>query len=147
MALRKYHGSCHCGKIKFTVEMDLSTGSGKCNCTFCTKNRYWAKMVKPEAFTLISGADFLQDYSRGQALNISRGDRPEPSSAHQLFCRECGVRPFGIGHIPELGGEYRSVNLACLDDLDFREAMEAPIQFFNGRDNNWFSQPEFTAHL
>jgi hypothetical protein len=147
MATKKYHGSCHCQKIKFTVELDITTGTGRCNCTFCTKARWWGKIVKPEAFTLLSGNDSLSDYTKQKPLTFEPGEKVEVNSGHHLFCKTCGVRPFGKGHIPEIGGEYYSVNIACLDDVDFKEVMNAPIQFFDGRTNNWFNTPEFTGHL
>jgi hypothetical protein len=37
--------------------------------------------------------------------------------------------------------------VAALDDLDPRELMAAPIQFCDGRNNDWFHKPEFTSHL
>jgi hypothetical protein len=147
MSLKTYHGSCHCGKVRFEVQIDLSTGTGRCNCTFCTKTRYWGKVVKPEAFRLLSGEETLVDYTKSTPLNFSNGEKVPENSGHHLFCKVCGVRPFGVGHIPEIGGDYVSINVACLDDIDFKEAMAAPIQYFDGRTNNWFNQPEYTAHL
>lgn len=44
-----YTGSCHCGRVKFEVEADLSRGTMKCNCSFCPKVRNWSFIVKPEA--------------------------------------------------------------------------------------------------
>ena len=144
---KKYHGSCHCGKVRFHVYLDLSTGTGRCNCTFCTKTRYWGKMVKPEEFELLSGSDCLTDYTKSTPLLFHKSDFVEDNTTHHLFCKHCGVRSFGKGHIPEIGGEYYSVNIACLDDVDFKEAMDAPIQYFDGRTNNWLSTPDFTSHL
>jgi len=36
MAAQSYSGSCHCGAVAFTVEVDTSTAL-KCNCSICTK--------------------------------------------------------------------------------------------------------------
>ena len=38
MAIQTYTGSCHCGAVAFTVELDTATAL-KCNCSICT-NRY-----------------------------------------------------------------------------------------------------------
>ena len=147
MAFQTYHGSCHCGKVRFSVEMDLSTGTGRCNCTLCTKTRYWGKTVKPEAFKLLSGVDSLVDYTKSTPLTFQAGEKIPENSSHHFFCKHCGIRTFGRGHIPQIGGEYYSVNIAALDDIDFKEAMKAPIQYFDGRANNWFHTPEYVAHL
>lgn len=135
MSTKTYHGSCHCGRVCFEVELDLSQGTGRCNCTFCYKARWWSAMVKPAAFTLLSGEEALTDY---QGQN---------KAGHHFFCKHCGVRPFGKGHVPEIGGDYVGVNLAALDDVSPEELMQGPLRYFNGRDNDWFHPPAFTRHL
>ena len=133
--LKTYQGSCHCGDVRFAAEIDFAAGSGKCNCTICAKNRFWGAIVKPPAFHLLTDASALGDYQFGSLTQ------------HHTFCKRCGVHPFGRGFVDALGGEYYSVNVACLDGVDPAELAAMPVRYFDGLHNAWQSPPAVTSHL
>ena len=132
---KTYHGSCHCGAVKIEVHIDLAQGTSKCNCSICTKTRNWSVSVKPHAFRLLSGEAALSDYQ----FNTQ--------SVHHLFCKHCGVRPFVHGNLEAVGGEFYSVALACLDDVDPQELINAPVKYCDGLHNLWWETPKETRHL
>jgi hypothetical protein len=135
MAKKTYKGSCHCGAVRYEADIDFSAGTSKCNCSICWKRRMWATSVKPDAFRLISGKDNLADYQFAT------------KSGHHRFCKTCGVAAFGDGYIEQIGGAFVSINVACLDDLDPADLVQAPIKYMDGRHNNWFNEPAEKRHL
>ena len=131
---KTYTGSCHCGAVRFAVEIDLAAETSRCNCSICTKARFWKAIVTPDAFRLLRGEENLATYQFG-GRNI-----------RHRFCRCCGVKPFGQGHMPQLGDFY-AVNLACLDDASDDVLAAAPVAYQNGRDDDWGSPPAETGPL
>lgn len=132
---KTYAGGCHCGAVRFEADIDLSAGTFKCNCSICTKVRNWLTMVKPDAFRLLTDEAALGDYQFG-TMNI-----------HHTFCRQCGVHSFGWGNLQDMGGKIYAVNVNCLDDAEPDELVNAPVTYFDGRNDNWEEPPAETRHL
>ncbi|WP_221291841.1 MULTISPECIES: GFA family protein [unclassified Janthinobacterium] len=135
MAVKKtYHGSCHCGAVRFAAEIDLAAPTLRCNCSYCLKVRCWASLVPPDAFHLLAGEQDLGIYRFGAG-----------KESH-YFCRHCGVRPFGQGDSPRVGPFY-GISVSCLDDAAVAELASAPITFVDGWHDAWDTPPQETRHL
>lgn len=121
--VRTYKGSCHCGAVRFEVELDLAKAT-RCNCSICTKTNVTGVVTQPAAFTLLTGEGALSAYEFGGKV------------AKRYFCKHCGIQCFGRGHLDVLGGDFVSVNVNCLDGV---ELSELSIGYWDGRHDNWQS--------
>ncbi|MBW9065168.1 GFA family protein [Rhizobium herbae] len=130
-----YKGSCHCGRIRFEADIDLEAGTSRCNCSICSKRRYWGASVKPEDFRLLCEEAGIGDYQFGTM------------SGHHRFCHTCGVAPYGHGYVEEIGGAFVSINIACLDDMDPTVLASLPVRYMDGLHNNWWNEPAETRHM
>ena len=117
--MKTYEGGCHCGRVRFRIEVDLAeTSIGECNCSICTKKGILHLPVSRERMRILSGAEELTLYE------FNTG-----TAKHQ-FCRHCGIHAF---YIPRTDPENYSVNARCLDDYD--PVTMQPRRLFEGR--NW----------
>jgi hypothetical protein len=136
-----YHGSCHCGAVHFEAAIDLAGTTSRCNCSICTKARFWKSVIRADAFRLLDGADALTEYRFGSG------------TIHHFFCGTCGVKPFGRVHMDaEYGGqpmrgEFYAVNVACLDDATVEELANAPIVYEDGKHDDYEHPPAETRYL
>jgi hypothetical protein len=131
--LKTYQGSCHCGAVRFEADLDLSAPTYRCNCSICSRNRFWPAIAMPEAFRLLSGSDVLTKY----LFNTKRNEH--------YFCKYCGVRPFGIGNTPD-GQRIYGVNLGCLENATPEELAAAPIVYIDGQHDR-HTAPTITSYL
>jgi hypothetical protein len=132
--LKTYHGSCHCGAVRFEAEIDLTQPTYRCNCSICSRNRFWAAVVKPGAFRLLEGKTEVKQYLFNSMQN------------EHFFCKTCGVRAYGLGNSPDVG-EMVGVNIGCLEDATPEELAAAPIRYCDGKYDNWQNEPAITSYL
>jgi len=99
-----YQGGCHCGKVRFSVEIDLSSPI-TCNCSYCSKRGSILAFTPADDFTLENGASDLTGY------------RFNSKTIEHLFCNACGMESFARGQMPD-GRKMVAVNVRCLDGVD-----------------------------
>jgi len=119
---KTHRGSCHCGALRFEVDLDLAGKATRCNCSICQKTMWTGAQVKPDAFRVLAGEDAAGKYTFGG--NVST----------RFFCKTCGVHCYGRGELEILGGKFVGVNVNTLDDVDVGTLT---IQHWDGRHNNW----------
>ena len=115
---RIWHGSCHCGQVKFTVITVLDKVV-QCNCSICSKKGVLHHRIKPEQFQLLQGQEALQLYQF------------DTKEAKHWFCRHCGIHPFSN---PRAAPDMISINVRCLDDFEL-DRVKPEVIPFDGR--NW----------
>ena len=132
--LRTYQGSCHCGAVRFEADLDLAQPSYRCNCSICRRTRFWPAVAMPDHFRLLAGQSMLSEY-----LFNTRKNR-------HVFCKVCGVRPFGIGTETPIGKMY-GVNIGCLEGVSEEELSKIPVTYVDGMHDHWQQAPDFVSHL
>ncbi len=116
--MRKYHGSCHCGAVKFEVDAEISQ-LDRCNCSICTKKGGVFIRVPGDRFRLLQGEDDLNLYRFNKKI------------AKHYFCKHCGIHPFAH---PRSMPELYLINVRCLDDFDL-ETDSYDVNLFDRK--NW----------
>lgn len=135
MTAKTYHGSCHCGRVRYEADLDLAEPTTRCNCSVCFKSRMWFALALGDAFRLIEGAAHLTDY------RWTPPGKSEPS-LHFQFCGHCGIRTHGWGVHESFGGRFTAVALATLDDAPADVLAAAPISRIDGRHDRFDHPPE-----
>jgi len=111
-----YQGSCHCGKVAFEVEGEL-TGAMECNCSICTRKGSLMWFVPRDKLHLLTPEDAMTTYTFNKHVIEHR------------FCKTCGIHAYGEGVDPK-GNRMAAVNVRCLDGVDLAAI---PVQHFDGR--------------
>jgi hypothetical protein len=116
--MQTYHGSCHCGAVRFRISADLSELT-RCTCSICKKEGLLGCYLPKERFQLLQGEGDLVLYQYNQKI------------AKHFFCRHCGIHAF---RHPRSNPDGYVVNARCLDDFDLDTA-KYEVKLFDGK--NW----------
>jgi hypothetical protein len=100
-----YTGSCHCGKIAYTVEGDLQSVMA-CNCSICTKRGHLLWFVPRSHLILKTPEKDISTYTFNKHVIQHR------------FCARCGCGTFGEAVDPKSGQAMAAINVRCLDNVD-----------------------------
>ncbi|MFL6623557.1 MAG: GFA family protein [Sulfurifustis sp.] len=112
-----FHGSCHCGRVRFEIDA-TPTRLSRCNCSIChAKGALYMPIREIQALRITAGESELTAYQ----FNTR--------TATHYFCKHCGIHTF---HRPRTDPSRWSANVRCLTDLDLTRL---PVTEFDGR--NW----------
>ena len=111
-----YKGSCHCGKIAFDVEGEL-TEAMACNCSICSRKGALMWFVPRDKLQLRTPEQNIATYTFNKHVIEHR------------FCPTCGIHPYGEG-VDQKGNRMAAVNIRCLEGVD---VASVPVQYYDGR--------------
>jgi hypothetical protein len=112
--MASHEGSCHCGRIAFTLEGEASEAMD-CNCSMCRRRGSLLAFFPREALALKTPEADMATYT---------------FNSHRLqhhFCPACGVAPFSEGKHPKTGAMMAAVNLRCLPGVDLSTLSVKPF--------------------
>jgi hypothetical protein len=111
-----YKGSCHCGKIAFEVEGEL-TGAMACNCSICSRKGSLLWFVPRDKMRLLTSQADTATYT----FNKHR--------IKHHFCKICGIHPYAES-VDREGHPMAAINVRCLPDVDLASV---PVKHFDGK--------------
>ncbi|WP_336976809.1 GFA family protein [Altererythrobacter fulvus] len=109
---RLHQGSCHCGTVRFTVELPEDFAGTRCNCSICARKGAVTTYAPLESLTVTQGADALSVYSFNTGV------------AKHHFCSHCGIHCF---HQTRSMPDKYGVNVACLEGMSPYDFAEVPV--------------------
>jgi hypothetical protein len=111
-----YRGSCHCGRVAFEVEGDV-TGATACNCSICSRKGSLLWFVPRERLRVLTPESDIGTYTFNKQVIKHR------------FCPNCGIHPYAEGTAPD-GQAMAAINVRCLEGVDLEKIT---VQHFDGR--------------
>ena len=97
------NGACHCGAVRFTVELPFGLLSARrCTCSICRMRGAIAVTATLDGLKLLSGSEKLATY------------RFNTKVAQHHFCGDCGIYTH---HRRRSNPNQLGVNVACLEGV------------------------------
>jgi hypothetical protein len=112
----KYRGSCHCGRVAYEVEGEI-TGAIACNCSICQRKGSLLWFVPRDTLHLLTPEDAATTYTFHKHVIKHR------------FCPVCGIHPYAEGTDAQ-GNAMAAINIRCLQGIDLDTV---PVQHYDGR--------------
>jgi hypothetical protein len=97
-----YQGSCHCGRVKFEVKIELDHVR-ICDCSICRRRGALNHRVESQHLRLLTPLDELTLYTF------------HTHTARDYFCPTCGILPF---RRPRTNPSVWAINVRCLEGVD-----------------------------
>ncbi len=111
--MEKRTGQCHCGAVKYEVNLELTHPVIECNCSHCGIKSLLLSPAPQSELSILSGEDNLTEY-RFNTEKISH-----------LFCKTCGVQPFAKADGAD-GTPMSMVNVRTVDNIDLSVLTRMP---------------------
>lgn len=105
-------GTCHCGAIKFTAEVEQPLRGARCDCSICSIKGAVTVGTPLEGLTMLEGEDLLTLYQ----FNTR--------TAKHYFCSRCGTYTF---HQRRSDPDTYGVNVACLGLDPYRDFPDVAV--------------------
>ncbi len=112
----KHEGGCHCGAVRYSVDIDPTATAIVCNCSMCGRSGSMLQFAPAASFHLAKGGDNLTSYKFNKHI------------IDHLFCKTCGIKSFARGKDGK-GNDTVAINVRCLDGVN---SFDVPTKQFDG---------------
>lgn len=107
------NGACHCGAVRFEVELMDGFGTvRRCSCSICRMRGAVAVSARLGSLRVLTGMDALTSY------------RFNTRTAEHFFCSVCGIYTH---HQRRSNPDEYGVNVACLEGVSPFDFAEVPV--------------------